>query len=55
MLKKFKNLGQLRLLASNMLGCPADPLLEADVSSFADFSKHLGSEIFSLIIVGQMK
>jgi hypothetical protein len=34
---------KLSLLASNMLGCPGDPLLHADVSGVADLTKHLDS------------
>jgi hypothetical protein len=40
----IKHLWKLGLLSSNVLGCPANPLLHADVTSAADFTKESGPE-----------
>ncbi len=37
-------LRKLRLLSSNVLGSPVNPLLQADVASAANFTKESGPE-----------
>ena len=39
-----KYLGQLGLLGEDVVRCPGDPLLEADVAVVANLTEHLGSE-----------
>ena len=48
--KEKKYLGKFGLLASNMLGCPGDPLIHADISSAADFTKHLDSVKTNMLV-----
>ena len=42
-LTESRYLGQLGLLGMDVVRCPGDPLLQADVAVVADLAEHLGS------------